>query len=156
MHDPNTHKYAVRTPEADSYKSVIEEEMKCLTDNGTWELTDLPEDRQVVKCRWVYLTKRDTQGNVTHYHAYLVAKGFSQTAGVNYEETFTLIARLDSLRLLLSLTANCDMEVHHIDIKSAYLNGDLDEEKFTWINQRASQYQARSLRYAASRKCYMA
>ena len=79
-----------------------------------------------MKCRWVYLTKRDTQGNVTHYRARLVAKGFSQTAGVDYEETFAPIARLDSLRLLLSLTANFDMEAHHIDIKLAYLNGDLD------------------------------
>ena len=79
-----------------------------------------------MKCRWVYLTKCDTQGNVTHYCAHLIAKGFSQTAGVNYEETFAPIARLDSLRLLLSLTANFDMEAHHIDIKLAYLNGDLD------------------------------
>ena len=102
--------------------------MKCLTDNGTWELTGLPEDRQAVKCRWIYLTKHDTQGNVTHYRTRLVAKGFSQTAGVDYEEVFAPIARLDSLRLLLSLAANFDMEPHHIDIKSAYLNGDLDEE----------------------------
>ena len=102
--------------------------MKCLTDNGTWELTDLPEDRQAVKCKWVYLTKHDTQGNVTYYHAHLIAKGFSQTAGIDYEESFTPIARLNSLRLLLSLAANCDMEAHHIDIKLGYLSGDLDEE----------------------------
>ena len=81
-----------------------------------------------MKCRWVYLTKHDTQGNVTYYHAHLIAKGFSQTAGIDYEESFTPVARLDSLRLLLSLVANCDMEVHHIDIKLAYLSGDLDEE----------------------------
>ena len=122
MHDPNTYKYTVRTPEAYSWKFVIEEEMKYLTDNGTWELTDLPEDRQAVKCRWVYLTKHDTHGNITCYCTRLVAKGFSQTAGVDYEETFAPIARLDSLRLLLSLTANFDMEAHHTDIKSAYLN----------------------------------
>jgi len=81
-----------------------------------------------VKCRWVYLTKHDTHGDVTHYHACLIAKGFSQTAFIDYEETFAPITRLDSLRLLLLLTANFDLEVHHINIKSAYLNGDLDEE----------------------------
>ena len=100
------------------------------TNNGTWELTDLLEDSQAVKCKWVYLTKHDTQGNVTHYHAHLIAKGFPQTAGVDYEESFTPVARLDSLRLLLLLAANCDMEAHHIDIKSAYLNRDLDKESY--------------------------
>ena len=128
MGDPNTYEYVIRTPEADSWKSVMEEEMTCLTDNGTWELTDLLENRQVVKCRWVYLTRRATQGNITHYRTHLIAKGFSQTTGINYEETFAPIARLDSLRLLLLLAANFDMEVHHIDIKSAYLNRDLAEE----------------------------
>ena len=63
----------------------MEEEMKCLRDDSTWELADLPENRQVVKCRWVYLTKHDMQGNVTCYHACLVAKGFSQTTGIDYE-----------------------------------------------------------------------
>ena len=128
MGNPNTYEYAVKTPEANSWKTVMEEEMKCLRDNGTCELTDLLEDRQAVKCRWLYLPKCDTHGNVTCYHAHLIAKGFSQTAGVDYEETFTPIARLDSLRLLLLLAANFDMEAHHIDIKSAYLNGDLDKE----------------------------
>jgi len=126
--NPNTYEYAVKMPEANSWKTVMEEEMKCLRDNGTWELTDLLENRQTVKCRWVYLTKHDTHGNVTHYHTHLIAKGFSQTAGIDYEETFTPVARLDALRLLLSLTANFALEAHHINIKSAYFNGDLDKE----------------------------
>ena len=72
--------------------------------------------------------KCDTQGNVTGYRAHLVAKGFLQTTSVDYKETFAPVARLGSLRLLLLLTATFYMEAHHIDIKSAYFNGNLDEE----------------------------
>ena len=106
----------------------MEEEMKCLADNSTWVLIDLPHDRKTIKCRWVYITKRDTKGNVTHLCSHLISKGFSQTEGINYEETFAPIARLDSLCLLHAIAALLDLDVHHINIKSAYLNGDLDEE----------------------------
>lgn len=67
---------------------------------------------------------------MSHHRARLVAKGFLQTAGIDYEETFAPLARLDSLRLLLALAARFDLEVHQIDIKSAYLNGNLDEELY--------------------------
>jgi len=91
-------------------------------------LVDLPLGRKTIKNQWVFVTKRDTQGNITWYRSRLVAKGFTQTAGLDYQETFTLVARLDSLRLLLSLVATFDWEIHQIDIKSAYLNGNLEEE----------------------------
>ena len=76
----------------------------------------------------MYITKHDTQGNIAHLRAHLIAKGFSQTKGIDFKDTFAPIARLDSLCLLLVVSAHFDMDIHHIDIKSAYLNGDLDEE----------------------------
>ena len=106
----------------------MEEEIECLKHNNTWQLHNLLHSCKAIKCKWVYLTKPDMQGNVTHHHACLVAKGFSQTTGVNYKDTFTPVARLNSLCLLLAIVAQSDLDVHHIDIKSAYLNGDLDEE----------------------------
>lgn len=126
--DPNTYEYALSTPEAPLWQCSMEEEMKSLTDNSTWELVELPKDRKSIKCRWVFLTKCDTQGNTKRLRSRVIAKGFSQTEGIDYEETFAPVARLDSLRLLLAIAAHFNLDVHHIDIKSAYLNGDLDEE----------------------------
>ena len=105
----------------------METEMTSLTDNGTWELVDLPPGRKAIKNRWVYVTQR-MQEKKPLYRARLVAKGFTQTAGIDYEETFAPVACLDSLRLLLSLATTYNWEVHQIDIKSAYLNGNLEEE----------------------------
>ena len=70
---------------------------KCLDDNGTWVLVDLLKGRTPIKCKWVFLTKCDTAGEKTHLHACLVAKGFSQTEGIDYDETFAPVACLDSL-----------------------------------------------------------
>ena len=95
--DPNTYEYAVTMPEAYLWQRAMEEELECLKSNNTWVLCDLPHGCKAIKCKWVYLTKRDTQGNITRHCARLVAKGFSQTAGVDYEETFAPVARLDSL-----------------------------------------------------------
>ena len=95
--DLNTYKYAFSTPEAPHWQTAMEVEIQCLADNGTWVLVDLPKDRKTIKCKWVYITKCNTQGNVTHHRACLVAKVLSQTEGHDYEETFTPVAQLDSL-----------------------------------------------------------
>ena len=126
--DPNTYEYALSTPDGPWWELAMEDEMMCLNDNGTWVLVDLPKDRMPIKCKWVFLTKRDTEGDEIRLRARLVAKGFSQTEGIDYDETFAPVARLDSLCMLLAIAAHFDLEVHHIDIKSAYLNGNLDEE----------------------------
>ena len=134
--DPTTYECAIRTPEADFWQRAMTKEIGSLEDNGTWELVDLPPGRSAIKNRWVYVAKPNTggetkdhvRGNGKDYRARLVAKGFTQIAGIDYEETFAPVARLDSLRLLLSLAATYDWEIHQIDIKSAYLNGLLDEE----------------------------
>ena len=126
--DPTSYDYAMQTPEAYQWQKAMEDELKSLQENGTWTLVDLPDGRTTVKNRWVYLTKRDTKGDIIRYKARLVAKGFTQTAGLDYEGTFAPVARLDSLRLLLAIAAVFDWEVHHVDIKTAYLNGHLNEE----------------------------
>lgn len=134
--DPTTYEHAIKTPEARYWQQAMEKEIGSLEDNGTWELVDLPPGRKAIKNRWVFVTKPDSggetkdhvRGNNKDYRAHVVAKGFTQVAGIDYEEMFAPVARLDSLRLLLSLAATYDWEIHQIDIKSAYLNGLLDEE----------------------------
>ena len=125
--DPITYEYAMRIPEAIYWKPAMKTEYTSLVENGTWELVDLPPGQKVVKNQWVFATK-PIQEKKPLYKVRLVAKGFTQTASVDYAETFAPVARLNSLRLLLSLAATYDWEIHQIDIKSAYLNGNLEEE----------------------------
>src|SRR6266404_1179971 len=101
----------------------MEYKMDMLHKAGTWELSDLPPGCRVVKSKWVYKLKADGQ-----YCARLVAKGFTQIPGIDYDETFSPVACFESLRLLLVLAVLEDWHIHQMDVKSAFLNGVLDEE----------------------------
>ena len=88
----------------------------------------LPARRKLVRCRWVYRTKSATNGHVSRYKAKLVAKGFQQVHGIDYDETFAPVAKMDFIRLALSIAANKGWEVHHMDMKNAFLHGDISKE----------------------------
>ena len=87
--DLASYNYTMQTPEAPHWQTSMEEEMESLKENGTWELVNLTHGHTTLKNRWVFVTKQNTLGEVTHYRARLVTKGFTQTTGINYEETFT-------------------------------------------------------------------
>lgn len=106
------------------------EEMKSIEDNQTWTLVDLPPGRKAIGLKWVYKVKRDEQGAVSKHKARLVVKGYAQQHGIDYDEVFAPVARLDSVRLLIALAAHESWEVHHMDVKSAFLNGELGEEVY--------------------------
>jgi hypothetical protein len=97
--------------------------MDALAKNGTWELVDLPPGCKAVKSKWVFKCKADGC-----FRARVVAKGFTQIQGIDYDETFSPVARFESLRLLLALAALEDWEIHQMDVKSVFLNSLLDEE----------------------------
>jgi hypothetical protein len=107
-----------------------EEELKAIEENGTWELTTLPLDKKAIGLKWMFKVKKDEQGAVVRHKARLVVKGFSQHQGIYYEEVFDPVARLEAVRLLLALAADQQWEVHHMDVKYAFLNGDLAEEVY--------------------------
>jgi len=121
--DPVSYTEAMGSTNADSWEEACKYEIAALDKNKTWELVDLPAGRKAVKLKWVF--KHKANG---HYHAHLVAKGFTQIPGLDYNETFLPIAHFESLRLLLVLAVLEDWEVHQLDVKLAFLNGVLDEE----------------------------
>jgi hypothetical protein len=108
----------------------MDEEMSALHKNQTWELTALPFGKQTVGCRWVYTIKYLPDGSVERLKARLVAKGYTQTYGVDYLETFSPVARLNSVRILLSVAVSRFWPLYQLDIKNAFLHGDLKEEVY--------------------------
>ena len=81
-----------------------------------------------MKCKWVFKTKFAIDGPPLKYNAILIAKGYSQVHGIDYNETFASVAKMNSIRLALAIAASRQWEVHHMDVKCAFLNGDLNEE----------------------------
>ena len=105
----------------------MDEEMNSLQKNTTWELVSLPLGRTLVQCKWVFQIKVAEYGTMK-YKERLVEKGFSQVQGVDYHETFAPIAKMDSICLVLAISASKHWEVHHMDVKSSFLHGDIHEE----------------------------
>lgn len=113
-----------------NWKVAVLEEMNALRKNNTWEIVDLPRDKKIVGCKWVFSVKYKADGSIERYKARLVAKGFTQTYGIDYQETFAFVAKINSIRVLLSLAINSNWPLHQLDVKNAFLNGDLEEEVF--------------------------
>lgn len=115
------------------WAAAVTEEVQALIKNGTWEITSLPSGKKPVGCKWIFSMKYNADGSVNRYKARLVAKGFTQSYGVDYEETFAPVAKLNSVRVILSLDANLDWPFYILDIKNVFLNGDLEEEVYMQI-----------------------
>jgi hypothetical protein len=96
-------------------------------ENDTWDLVPLPKGRKLVICKWVYINKYASKISVERHKAWLVSKGFSQVEGIDYNETFSPVAKMNSILLILSLVASHKWEVHHMDVKSSFLHGDFQE-----------------------------
>jgi hypothetical protein len=110
------------------WDTTMNEEYCSLMKNYTWNLVPLPKGRKLFRCKWVYRTKYASDESVERHKARLVAKVFSQVEGIDYKETFSHVAKMNSIRLVLSLVASHKWEVHQMDVKSAFLHGDLQEE----------------------------
>lgn len=112
------------------WRAAMLDEIKSIEENGTWQLVDLPAGHRPIGLKWVYKLKKNAAGDVVKHKARLVAKGYVQRAGVDFDEVFAPVARLDSVRVLMALAVQLKLEVHHLDVKSAFLNGDLEEEVY--------------------------
>ncbi|KAH9793888.1 hypothetical protein KPL71_004697 [Citrus sinensis] len=126
---PNTFDEALRSNESDQWKQAMEEEMKSLHQNQTWELVKLPKGKRAIGNKWVYTKKQGSSNQTTHrYKARLVAKGFAQKKGIDYNEVFSPVVKHTSIRILLALVAEYELELAQLDVKTTFLHGDLEEE----------------------------
>ncbi|RVW98483.1 Retrovirus-related Pol polyprotein from transposon RE1 [Vitis vinifera] len=120
------------TPESTTQGSK-EEEIQALEKNGTWEISELPKGKRPVGCKWIFTVKHNPDGSINRFKARLVAKGFTQSYDIDYEETFAPVAKLNSIKVLLSVAVNLDWNLHQLDVKNAFLNGELEEEVYMKI-----------------------
>ncbi|CAL8990056.1 unnamed protein product [Prunus brigantina] len=114
----------------ESWMKAMKDELNMIEKNDTWELVDRPMDKPVIGVKWVFKTKLNLDGSVQKNKARLVAKGYSQKPGMDYNETFAPVARLDTIRTLIALAAQKSWQLYQLDVKSAFLNGVLEEEVY--------------------------
>ena len=106
----------------------MKDEIDSLKKNNVWDLVQLPEGRKAIGCRWLYKTKYDADGNVEIYKAHLVAQGYNQRYGIDYNRTFSPVVRFELVCTVIALDAKYSLELHQMDVKTAFLNGELKED----------------------------
>jgi hypothetical protein len=106
------------------------EEISSIKENNTWDLVNLPVGHRPIGLKWVYKLKKNPSGEIVKHKTRLVAKGYVHKVGVDFDEVYAPVARLDSVRMLLALAAPEKWMVHYMDVKSVFLNGDLREEVY--------------------------
>jgi transposase InsO family protein len=128
--DPMTYEEAVKS---EKWRSAMDQEMQAIERNDTWELTELPIGGKSIGVKWIFKTKVNESGEVDKYKARLVAKGYCQQYGIDYAEVFAPVARMDTIRIVIALAAQNNWVIYQLDVKSAFLHGEINEEVF--VNQ---------------------
>ena len=136
-----------------------------MSTNKVWDLVEIPEGTKKVSCKWVYKTKYTSKGKIERFKARLMAKGFTQREGINYTETFSHVSKKDSFRIVMALVAHFDLKLHQMDVKTAFLNGDLHEsvymaqpEGFVMEGKEQLGFKLKKSIYGlkqASKQCYL-
>ena len=126
--EPQTYEEAIKSDASGFWTQAMDEELFSLLANDTYKLERLPAGFKAIPVKWVYKIKTDSNGNIERYKARLVAKGFMQREGVDFNDTYAPVSKHTTLRTLLSLVAALDLELRQLDVKTAFLNGELEED----------------------------
>jgi hypothetical protein len=130
MDDPASYKEVVMSENLKKWLETMEDELSSMSSNGVWDLVEISDGAKKVGCKWVYKTKYDSKGKIKRVKARLVAKGFTQREGIDYTETFSPVSNKDSFQIVMALVAHYDLELHQMDVKIVFLNGDLQENVY--------------------------
>lgn len=109
------------------WREACKEDINSIVKNKTWDLVDLPPGVKAIGLKWIFKIKRNADGSINKYKSRLVAKGYIQRHGIDFEEVIAPVARIETVRFLIALAASKGWEIHHLDVKTAFLNGDLKE-----------------------------
>jgi len=131
--EPCTLVEAKHQPDWPHWEKAIEEELAMLKKAGTWRLENAPPGANIISSKWVLKAKKDAAGNIARYKACLIAQGFSQISGVDYNDTYALVAKLASTHTVITMANHLGMEMHQINIKGAYLNSELNDNKVLYM-----------------------
>lgn len=112
------------------WREACEDEIASIVKNNTWDLVELPTGAKAIGLKWIFKIKRNSDGSINKYKSRLVAKGYIQRHGIDFEEVFAPVARLETVRFIIALAASRGWQVHHLDVKTAFLNGDLKEDVY--------------------------
>lgn len=132
---PQLFRQATTSPDAPEWWSAMETQLNSISELGTYKLVELPAGMNVIGTTWTYRIKHDGNGEITEHKARLVAQGFTQKPGIDFQETFAPVARIDSIHLIAGLAASLDWEIHVVDIDSAFLNSELPNNAKVYVCQ---------------------
>jgi hypothetical protein len=144
MDDPASYKEAMKSKNSLKGCDAIEEELRSMISNDVYDLVEILDGAKRVSCKWDYKMKYDSKGKIKRFKARLVAKGFTQREGIDYTETFSPMSEKDSFRIVMTLVSHYDLELHQMDVKTVFLNGDL-QEVCIWLNQKVLPQKARNI-----------
>jgi hypothetical protein len=131
--DPGTYKEAMISLNSSKWLEAMKHELRSMSSNEVWDLVDIPNGVKTVGSKWVYKTKFDSKGKVEKFKARLVAKGFTQIEGIYYNDNFSPVSSKDSLRIVMVLVAHYDLELHQMDVKTAFLMVTC-MKMYAWLN----------------------
>jgi ATP-binding cassette subfamily B (MDR/TAP) protein 1 len=143
--EPECFNEAMSHEKKSEWLKAIQEEMKSLHENHTFELVKLPKGKRALKNKWMFRLKIDEHCLQPRYKARLVVKGFDQKKGIDFEEIFSpMVLKMSLIRVVLGLTASLNLEVEQFDVKTAFLYGDLDEDRSTWSSLKGLKQKVKS------------
>lgn len=128
--EPKTYEEAITSSDHKQWEQAMNEEYDALIKNHTWILVNPPRNQKVIDNRWVFKLKQHLDGSIDRYKARLVVRGFTQEFGVDYQETFSPVVRFTSIRAILAIAASKKLKLKQFDVKTAFLNGVLEEDVF--------------------------
>lgn len=132
---------ALNDVHSEEWRLAMKKEIDALIKNQTWEVCSPPKNRRILKTKWVFKIKRNPQEESQRFKARLVARGYEQIQGEDYNETFCPVVRFNTLRCLFAVAARKDYDIDHLDVITAFLNGDLDEEIYIELPEGLAEKQ---------------